>query len=196
MNPGMNPLETLGQTPPKAGGLRESMHPGRQDTELWDRTRRQIQPKPPTDLSDVRQRTDPLLQAPVAPEKALSEASPYSARVTGPVRFINRLLVTWQLDSKFACVLLGFELSESDEVIRILQGRTTLRGRDAKDRIAHLFRIRSLLASLFRDEAVENEWLREPRDILEGRSPMDLLMEGSMENLLLVREAVEVVTGR
>ena len=78
----------------------------------------------------------------------------------------------------------------------VLQGCETLTGRDTKDRIAHLFQIRKLLFALFRDEAVENEWLREPRDVLKGKTPMDLLLEGSMENLLLVREYVELVTGR
>lgn len=78
----------------------------------------------------------------------------------------------------------------------VLQGYATLRGRDANDRIAHLFQIRKLLSALFQDEAVENEWLRETRDALQGKTPMNLLLEGSMENLLLVKEYVEVVTGR
>lgn len=78
----------------------------------------------------------------------------------------------------------------------VLQGYATLRGRDVNDRVAHLFQIRKLLSALFRDEAVENEWLRETRDALRGKTPMDLLLEGSMENLLLVKEYVEVVTGR
>ena len=78
----------------------------------------------------------------------------------------------------------------------VLQGHATLRGRDAKDRIAHLFQIRRLLWALFRDKTVENEWLREPRAVLKGKTPMDLLVEGSMENLLLVREVVELAAGR
>lgn len=117
-------------------------------------------------------------------------------RITGPVKFVKQLLTTWRLELPEACILLGFELSESDHVKDVLQGYATLRGRDANDRIAHLFQIRKLLSALFRDEAVENEWLRETRDALQGKAPMDLLLEGSMENLLLVKEYVEVVTGR
>ena len=122
----------------------------------------------------------------------------YHLRITGPVRFVVKLLTTWELkpEVESACTLLGFESSEATYVRDILEGRATLRGRDVKDRIAHLFRIRTLLSSLFRDDAVENEWLREPRDILNGKAPMELLMEGSMENLLLVREFVELATGR
>ena len=125
-----------------------------------------------------------------------TKAFPSPGRITGPVKFVNQLLATWQLEPESACILLGFEPSESDHVKDVLQGYATLRGRDANDRIAHLFQIRTLLSALFQDEAVENEWLRETRDALQGKTPMDLLLEGSMENLLLVKEYVEVVTGR
>ena len=127
-----------------------------------------------------------------------TETLRYRARVTGPVRFIVKLLATWDLkpEVESACTLLGFESAEAANVRDILQGQTALRGRDVKDRIAHLFRIRALLSSLFRDDAVENEWLREPRETLNGKAPMELLMEGSMESLLLVREFVELATGR
>ena len=121
---------------------------------------------------------------------------PYRGRITGPIRFVNQLLATWQLEAEKACILLGLEPSRLPYVNAVLQGYETLTGRDAKDRIAHLFQIRKLLSALFRDEAVENEWLREPQDILKGKVPMDLFLEGSMENLLLVREYVERVTGR
>ena len=68
-------------------------------------------------------------------------------------------------------------------------------GRDVRDRIAHLFRIRESLHSLFRDLEVENEWLREPHDVLEGKSPMSLMVGGSMEDLLLVKEYVDEIAG-
>ena len=68
-------------------------------------------------------------------------------------------------------------------------------GRDIQDRIAHLFRIHETLSSVFRDPVVENEWLRESHALLDGRTPVSLLLEGSMEGLLLVKEYVEL-TGR
>ena len=126
---------------------------------------------------------------------ATGERSTEDRRVTGPVKFVKSLLDTWQLPPEVAGRLLGFEASEADYVRDVLRGDAPLRGRDAKDRIVHLFQIRRLLFSLFRDEAVENEWLREARDALGGKSPMDLLLEGSMEDLLLTKEYVEFVTG-
>lgn len=137
------------------------------------------------------------LQKAALPDEAQSTTRPsYRGRITGPVKFVNQLLVTWRLEPTSACALLGFEPSRLTYVNDVLQGYETLAGRDAKDRIAHLFQTRKLLSALFRDEAVENEWLREPQDVLKGKTPMDLLLEGSMENLLLVREYVELVAGR
>ena len=138
-----------------------------------------------------------LQQAATLHDEAQTTIRPsYRGRITGPIKFVNQLLATWQLEAEKACILLGLEPSRLPYVNAVLQGYETLTGRDAKDRIAHLFQIRKLLSALFRDEAVENEWLREPQDVLKGKVPMDLLLEGSMENLLLVREYVERVTGR
>ena len=147
-------------------------------------------------LSDLIKSGSTEAEEPITFASRLAKASPNRGRITGPVQFVNHLLATWDLKPKAACILLGFEPSRVAHVNDVLQGYQTLAGRDAKDRISHLFQIRKLLSALFQDEAVENEWLREPRDVLKGKTPMDLLLEGSMENLLLVREYVELVTGR
>ena len=125
-----------------------------------------------------------------------SETPQPPVRLTGPVQFIVKLLDTWKLAPDNAAVLLGFEESGRDRVERILSGREPLSGRDAKDRIVHLLHVRGTLSALFQDREVENEWLREPRSLLHDKSPMDLLLEGSMENLLLLREYVETMAGR
>lgn len=125
-----------------------------------------------------------------------AERSPYRGRITGPVKFINQLLDAWHLDADSACTLLGFEPTDAAYIQDVLRGYATLRGRDAKDRIAHLFQIRTSLSALFQDESVENEWLRERQQVLNNITPMELLQEGSMENLLLVKEYVELVAGR
>ena len=65
-----------------------------------------------------------------------------------------------------------------------------------RDRIAHLFHIRQTLSSLFRDLDVENEWLREPHTLLDDQEPLKLLLGGSMEDLLLVKEYVDAAAGR
>lgn len=114
-------------------------------------------------------------------------------RLSGPIQFLRRLLETWHLTNADAVQLLGLEASD---VTDLLQGHVPLKGRDAKDRIAYLFRIRKTLSSLFQDTEAENEWLREPHEMLGGQKPLELLLEGAMENLLLVKEYVAAAAGR
>ena len=56
--------------------------------------------------------------------------------------------------------------------------------------------MREALHSLFRDIGTEREWLREPRPELNDQSPLDLLLEGSMENFLIVSQFVQWMAGR
>ena len=121
---------------------------------------------------------------------------PVRRRLSGPVKFVRILADHWRLREADLVPLLGFEAGDTSHVAAVLQGQEELRGRDARDRITHVFRIRETLDSLFRDLKVENDWLREPHDLLEGRSPMSLLLGGSMEDLLLVRDYVDEVAGR
>lgn len=123
-------------------------------------------------------------------------SSPYRARISGPVQILNNLLEAWKLDFAQATILLGLNSGDESYAAAVLTGRLPLKGRDAMDRIAHLYQIRKTLSALFRDVAVENEWLRELHTLLNERSPMDLMLEGSMENLLLVREYVDAAAGR
>ena len=125
-----------------------------------------------------------------------SPKSYHQPRLTGPIQFLVNLLETWHLGRADAIPLLGLEETDRSYVEDLLNGRAVLRGRDLKYRIACLFRIRKTLFALFRDEEVENDWLRERHDSLEGRIPMDCMLEGSMENLLLVKEYVEAAAGR
>ena len=116
-------------------------------------------------------------------------------RLTGPIQFLVSLLKTWGLNRTDAIPLLGMEEADWSYVSDLLSGHAVLRGRDLKYRIAYLFRIRKTLSALFRDEKVENDWLRERHDALDGRTPIDCMLEGSMENLLLVKEYVEAAAG-
>ena len=101
----------------------------------------------------------------------------------------------WHLSMPDAIVILGYDSDDIEHVSAVLEGRERFRGRDVKDRIAHLFCIRRVLWSLFRDLDVENDWLREQHHRLSEKSPLSLLLEGSMEALLLVREYVDSAAG-
>ena len=111
-------------------------------------------------------------------------------------QFVSKLLESWRLSRDDAVLLLGFDQTDNDFVRAVLEGAADLHGRDVRDRIAHLFQIRKTLSSLFRDLGVENEWLREQHTLLDGQEPLKLLLGGSMEDLLLVKEYVDAAAGR
>lgn len=117
-------------------------------------------------------------------------------RLAGPVQFLKRLMEDWALTEADAALLLGFNETDLELVGPFLEGREALSGRDVRDRIAHLFEIRKTLSMLFRDLDTENGWLREPQELLDQRDPMSLLLGGSMEDLLLVRDYVDAAAGR
>jgi len=43
---------------------------------------------------------------------------------------------------------------------------------------------------------VENRWLREEHSLLAGRVPLSMLLEGSIEDMQLVREYVDTMVGK
>ena len=64
--------------------------------------------------------------------------------------------------------------------------------RESFIRINHLFQIGKIISALFRDKNVEREWMREKRIITdEETTVLDLLMEGSLRNILEVRFLVD-----
>ena len=77
-------------------------------------------------------------------------------RLSGPVQFIRKLMEFWHLDDTDVVALLGFDPWDTEYVTKALHGGWELPGRDFKDRIAYLFRIRRTLWSLFRDLEVED----------------------------------------
>lgn len=117
-------------------------------------------------------------------------------RLTGPLQFVLRLLKDWQLEKRDIVALLGFGLEEAAHVNDVLDGLDRFRGRDVQDRIAHLFHIREALDCLFRNLDAENQWLREPHALLDEKSPLSLLLGGSMQDILLTRDYVDAAAGR
>ncbi len=184
------PIGRLDDAPPESGHPPEEaiasqgIMPGRQDAiAVAD-----LEEQPPTGSS-----------ATLPDVSAQSESIPGSkehSRLTGPVQFVLRLMDSWRLGTPEAVKLLGFDPSDLDHVTSVLTGIEQFRGRDVRDRIAHLIWIRMTLWSLFRDLDTENSWLREPHSMLGDKSPLSLLLGGSMEDLLLTREYVESAAGR
>lgn len=118
-------------------------------------------------------------------------------RIIGPIKFVNKLLKMWEISHEYAASLLGFDKQYGEYVDELLHGYEYLvEGSEAEDRIAYLFYIWSVLSELFRDRTVEIKWLRARKQELEGKTPMELILSGSITDLLLVKEFVDFVSGR
>lgn len=112
-----------------------------------------------------------------------------------PLLLLGRIFETWKLGTREQAILLGLDESDQLLVQDVLSGTSTIIGRDFRERIAYLIQIRRTLFALFRDDDVENEWLHETHELLGNHAPMDLLLEGSMANLLLVKEYCDEAAG-
>lgn len=124
-----------------------------------------------------------------------SDGPPY--RIIGPIKFINRLLTLWKIRLEYAVSLLGLDDRKRGYVNKLLQGWDHLvEGSETEDRIAYLFYIWSVVSELFRDRTVEIEWLRRAEPELEGKAPMELMLSGRITDLLLVKDFVDLVSGR
>ena len=118
-------------------------------------------------------------------------------RIIGPIKFVNKLLDMWEIDPNSAVSLLGFDKQNKCYVAKLLRGDEYLvEGSETEDRIAYLFYIWSVLSEWFRDSAVESQWLRTAEQELDGKVPMDLILSGSITDLLLVKEFIDFASGR
>ena len=124
-------------------------------------------------------------------EAARGHLGEVTGRLTGPVQFVRKLMGFWRLGMLDVVGILGFDPEDIEHVSAVLGGKEQFRGRDVKERISHLFFIRRALWSLFRDLDVENDWLRERHHMLNEKSPLSLMLDGSMEDFLLAREYVD-----
>ena len=120
--------------------------------------------------------------------------NPPTSEIPAPVKFLKKLMEIWAIDEQEVARLLGLE--DEQALSQLASGAATLSTRDMKDRVRHLLRMREALHTLFRDIDSEREWLREPRPELNGHSPLALLLEGSMENFLVVSQFVQWMAGR
>ena len=90
----------------------------------------------------------------------------------------------WRLGQEEQVVLLGRQPGDS-LVYHLFAGRIHSLSLDAEDRAGYIVVISLALGALF-DENIEaeNDWLRQPRAGLEGKTPLEHMLGGSMVHLL------------
>ena len=115
-------------------------------------------------------------------------------RPSGQVALFKRIMADWDFNEREAAILLGFEAAS--DIREIYSGIRPVGHRDANDRLRALLRIATDLDALFKEQAAIRGWLNEPQPDLNDEAPRSLLTEGSMENLLRVKNYVAYLSGR
>lgn len=64
-----------------------------------------------------------------------------------------------------------------------------------EETLLDLFTIRKTLNGIFRDVKVENQWLREPQELLGNKTPLELLETWEPLNISAVRQMCETMAG-
>ena len=128
---------------------------------------------------------------------AAGPPTPVSAtprKPAGQVALFKIVMDEWGFSEKEAATVLGFE--NIADIRAVLSGVRPVGHRDANDRLRAVLRIATDLDALYNDAAVIQAWLSQAQDKLGGTSPRELLLEGSMENLLLVKYYAAHLSGR
>lgn len=133
----------------------------------------------------------PLAPAAGAPKQAHISAKPKAA---GQIVLFGKVMADWAFNDREAATLLGFEAAS--DMRDIYDGRRSVGHRDANDRLRTILRIATDLDELFQDVAVIQRWLVEPQSDIDGQTPRQLLLEGSMENVLRIKYYVAHLSGR
>ena len=121
----------------------------------------------------------------------MSQGLPESHEVRGILKVFIDTCQRWGLDQDNQVVLLGYRPEDISGRL-VLDGSVRVHSRDIKDRAAYVVAI-SLGLGILYGEKVDPElrWLRSPREVLDGKAPLDRMLEGGMTDLMIVNEMVE-----
>lgn len=96
----------------------------------------------------------------------------------------------WHLDEQQQLTLLGYS-GYSTINAELLAGRTTELSRDVEDRAGFVIGIGLGLSAIFGNQReAEMSWLNLRRNVLDGKTAIEYMLEGSMLNLIAVSEMI------
>lgn len=117
-------------------------------------------------------------------------AEPKNLRVTkeeaqAGARAIVRLFDAWDLSDREARELLGG--IGHDTWVRWKENNRIRISRDLGTRLGLLLSIHSSLRTIYRDKSVGNAWVKKSNLVFEGRTPLDIMMSGTIFSMARVR---------
>jgi hypothetical protein len=122
------------------------------------------------------------------------EALAHSTAVSAPATAFLNLLERWSLTPGEGATLLG----DSDPALMddLRSGVAGVASRDRRDRVRYVLDIYTLVNRMLRDPDAERRWIREARVELDGKSLLETLLQGGVEDLILAREFMEDFANR
>jgi hypothetical protein len=112
----------------------------------------------------------------------------------GRIKGFRLLMEKWGFSRKDAAEILGFE--NEGLIGELYAGIEKVQQRDVRDRLKLFLSLAVDLDGLYDDDQVIKQWLDQPKKLLRSKTPRELLVEGSMENLLRVRQLVRYEANR
>jgi uncharacterized protein (DUF2384 family) len=119
---------------------------------------------------------------------AFDRASPEitDAEAEALARTTVNLFNAWKLTDAQACTLLGGLSARTWS--RWKDGKPGRIHRDLKMRMAHLMGIHKGVRHLFKDATRGYEWIKAPNTAFEGMSALDMMLQGELSDLAVMRE--------
>jgi hypothetical protein len=114
--------------------------------------------------------------------------------VAAPVKAVLAILRRWTIGDDVGAQILGTD--EPGYVADLRSGAAGLKTRDMRDRARLLLDIYEGVFALLKNSEAEQVWIKVPRQDLDGKSVLDLMMEGSLRNLIRAQAFVDYVNGR
>ena len=131
-----------------------------------------------------------------SPQSALEQPAPrlttvlIPGRITGPVRLIQVVAGAWAMTNDELASLLAYPSPQLAG--DLVAGRLTFGGNeDRQDRARLIYLIHSTLSDLFLDPDQERRWVRAPHWLLNGETPLNVMLAQRIPGMLTVREIVE-----
>jgi uncharacterized protein (DUF2384 family) len=115
-------------------------------------------------------------------------------KLTGSaLRALWNLARLWALTDTERLKLLG--ITSKSTLRRWRKGQVTALRRDTFERISLLFGIFRVLNELFGPSGVADEWIRRPNraTLFQGRSALEFMLSGRVEDIRAVRDYLEAV---
>ena len=124
-------------------------------------------------------------------ESDISQGPREAGEIRGVLKIFVETCQRWELKLEDQVILLGYQ-SAGSTGMQILNGRVREHSRDIKDRSGYVIAISIGLGILFGESIdAENQWLRNPRQMLDGKSPLDYMLGGQMIDLIAINRMVE-----